>query len=189
MAYLVCTPAKAKEYITIRNAHLQAVNVEVNPEKCKTKSGAWLASNVTTTFRDDDMSILKITHRFNPIDSGLYKIASDLIGHINANAGKSSIVDFETVSQSVSKAIVQTRKKLKMSGSLADKNRVTFFEWPVFGSKGTNAETPEQFFDECAREIVNKYFIEKIEINTANGFIEMPSRFYKSKSLFLPTNF
>lgn len=120
----------------------------VDPTKCKSALGRWLAEHILTTRFDDDASLVKIV--IPATEEGLH--IKELAKKLAQQQRVESAAEAEAVYAGLEKWINERRKLLMVYGSALFEYRVIAFNWPVFGSRAAGgALTPEAYFDECAK--------------------------------------
>lgn len=140
-------PADA-ERINARPGVMSA-DYRVDTERC-TKLGGWLAEHIGTTRFDDDAS--QLTLMVPATEFGL--VVGELGQSLARDTKISNLQSAERVFGRLEAWIHQQRGVLDMYGDSLFSRRVFEFQWPVFGSrKAGDAETPETYFDACARQI------------------------------------
>lgn len=153
----VVTDELAQKYATLRPDHnhprfkpgIATIDLAVDPQKCETKFGRWLAERISTTRRDDDASILRLTLPRTEADISLAAFCERLKAHSIRDAS-----DHEAVMQQVERWIGEQRKVRAAYGDMLFSPRTIHFEWPVLGSRAAEGiDRPEAYFDLCGRQI------------------------------------
>lgn len=128
---------------------VMSANFQVNPAECKTAFGRWLAERISTTRRDDDMSILNLTTRQTEIDIAV----ADMAKRVTSNSIKNQ-ADFDRLLAQLGSWISEKQAVATAYGDHLFQHRTVEFEWPVLGSRAAEGvESPEAYFDLCAARI------------------------------------
>lgn len=130
--------------------NIMSADYTIDPAKCETKLGRWLAERIPTTRHDDDASNCTIIYPATEAgirltDMGKYWITERIIRNKQ---------DWERVRDTILKSIETLNNHIKVYGNALFLYRAASFAWPVYGSRAAEgAETPEQYFDICARQM------------------------------------
>jgi len=117
--------------------------------ECKTVFGRWLAENILTTRRDDDLSILWVKLRQTEADISL----ADITEKMRRNSVRSPS-DLEAVIKLFNAWSQGQKQFVEVYGEAMFQQRSIAFEWPVLGSRAAeNIESPAAYFDLCAARI------------------------------------
>lgn len=132
------------------NTGPNSLNYEVEPERCTTQLGAWLATHIDSTRFEDGGSRCSVV--LPCTEEGLRVL--DLANKLPAYKQIQSPSEAEELYTMLEGWIEERRGKLEMYGDDLFGFRVIEFEWPVFGSKAADqVKTPEAYFDCCAKQI------------------------------------
>jgi hypothetical protein len=122
---------------------------EVDPEKCTSKFGRWLAERVTTTRFDDDRATLSVTLRATEEDLHVRELAQRISSTSVRDAD-----DAERLHQLLLKWVEKRRGVIACFGEHCFTPRTIDFAWPVYGSAmAEHLDTVEAYFDLCAKRI------------------------------------
>ena len=128
---------------------IMSATFSFSPSECKSKFGAWLARNIRTTRRDDDLSVLNIELNTTHMEMWV----QDLAKSMNSVRMKSD-ADFERELAKIEGQLQNLRSIKEMHGPDVFKYRTIAFEWPVLGSRAAeHIKDPAAYFDLCARRI------------------------------------
>ncbi|MBU2734274.1 hypothetical protein HAQ00_00710 [Acidithiobacillus caldus ATCC 51756] len=123
----------------------------VDPGKCSSKLGQWLAENVATTRRDDDGSRVRL---LMPVTEAGARLSHTARHHALSITDQN---DLQRRIATIRYELDMLERTVAMYGSSLFDYRVESFEWPVFGSRDggwhDGVQTVEEFFDFCARRI------------------------------------
>jgi hypothetical protein len=127
---------------------LGSIQISFDPSQCRTAFGRWLAENIRTTRRDDDLSVVLLESPRTRAEQALADFTKSVA--IRAASEQEFVVRLEEIESWVA----DQRKVLKVYGSRHfDRNWITY-EWPVLGShQAEGIEDPNGFFDLCAARI------------------------------------
>ena len=126
-----------------------SADFEVIPSDCTTAFGRWLAERVTTTRRDDDLSILSLTLKPTEMDIALL----DLTRRVTATSIRNQN-DFERLLKQLEVWSLEKKAFADAYGDHIFQQRTVAFEWPVLGSRAAEGiESPAAYFDLCAARI------------------------------------
>lgn len=126
-----------------------SINLPIDPSRCQTTLGAWLADRIQTTRFDDDLSRLTLAWP----KTELRLSADEMIRTLEGNPLR-CYQDLEGFEQTVTAWLAERRKLLAAYGDILFARPFVPFAWPVFGSAAAaGAESPEAYFDYCARKI------------------------------------
>ena len=145
---------------------IMSADFPIDPAGCNTKLGAWLAERIFTTRRDDDVSLVRMVMPVTDAGAMLTNLGKAIAGMPHQGT-RIRFPGYQLTEQSdLNRAIESIRKHLtdielqvKSYGQLEFNLRTEHYQWPVFGSKvggiiNDGVDTPERFFDYCAREIL-----------------------------------
>lgn len=123
----------------------------VDPSACKTKLGAWLAEHAVTTRFSDPFSLLSIEVARSDEDAETTRF----LASVHQPCSLRSVADFERLQAEISAWLARRAAVVKMYGEVPFKTQSLTFKWPVFGSAvAMGADTPEEYFDLCAKIIL-----------------------------------
>jgi hypothetical protein len=126
-----------------------SADFQVDTSRCKSKFGAWLAKNISTTRHDDDGSWLSIQLNRTEADFHLAELAKELTALSVRNEAQFG----EAVARLESK-LDYLKRLVAMHGEAFFERRVIRYEWPVLGSRAAeHIDDPAAYFDLCARRI------------------------------------
>lgn len=128
---------------------IMSARFPVDPEKCTSKFGKWLAERITTTRFDDDRATLRVTLRLTEEDLHIREMAQRM-----TSSSVRSEADAESLHQMLERWIERRRSSIKCYGEHAFAPRTIHYEWPVYGSaKAEHLDTVEAYFDLCTKRI------------------------------------
>jgi hypothetical protein len=130
----------------------------IEPGKCETALGEWLATHIVTTRFDDDASACQIVLPHSQASLYLRTMANDLRNHTPAATPKEQ----ERAAAALAEQAKDLLSLLRAYPARALlRLQSVIYRWPVFGRRGTASMTPEQYFDHCA-----------IDIQSSGGVVE-----------------
>ena len=153
---LVATPDAIRKYFPdardprpLAKQGIMSADFPLNPSACRSKFGRWLAERVATTRFDDDLSVLSVHLPHTEEDIHVRNYAARLSVSAVRTEG-----DVKALHAQMLAWIEERRKVIAAYGDSCFRHRTVPFQWPVYGSAACReAETPEQYFDLCARMI------------------------------------
>lgn len=131
---------------------IMSADFPVDPARCKTSLGTWLATHIATTRFDDDASAVVLLLPQTEAGVRLLELQRHLPG-----ADVTQEATFLRVIARLRTALDEIERLRAMYGDALFERRVQRYAWPVFGSRAggvhDGVDTPEAFFDWCARSI------------------------------------
>lgn len=122
----------------------------IEPGKCETALGEWLATHVETTRFDDDASVCQIVLPHSQASLCLSAMADGLPSH--TRSGKP--IELESAAAHLA---CQAEELLSLLKTFPARTllspRSMMYRWPVFGRQRAVGMTPERYFDYCATAI------------------------------------
>ncbi len=123
-----------------------SANFQIEPARCQTKLGRWLAETVSTTRFDDDHHRLSLT-----VSSREEEIETKAAFERFTRFRISNLADFERLQTTVHGWLSERKGIVNAFGNRCFSARSFDFLWPVFGSAPVKcAQAPEEYFDMCA---------------------------------------
>jgi len=168
-----CTLAATPEAIAANgttgfaNARIPMAYFRVDPSECKTQLGAWLSQHVLSTERSDDASLVSMVMPVTNAGAMVANLGRAMTGQAVPQNGRrqphfpgymiTDFKDLERVLERIREELVHIEQQVFLYGKAELQLKTKNFEWPVFGSAAggwdRGVQTPEAYFDYCAREI------------------------------------
>ncbi len=115
------------------------------PQNCTTKLGAWLATHVSTTRFDDDLSNLRLVLPTRIIEMAVRQKMMQVGGRRIRDRSA-----LEKLKADLDQWFEQQIRICEVYGPHPFGFITTQFQWPVFGSAASKGDNPEEYFDHCA---------------------------------------
>lgn len=147
---LVATEARLREQgFEPRRPGAASAPFPIDPDRCTSALGAWLAREISTTRFDDDASRCCLV--LPSTEAGLHLAE---MGERLSRLKDIGPAAFSGLLAELARWIRDQRKRLDIYGDAMFRLRTVDYRWPVYGSSAAEgADTPEQYFDFCARAI------------------------------------
>jgi hypothetical protein len=151
----------------VETATIPTADFTIDPQKCKTKLGQWLAENISSTVRDDDGARLALVMPFTNSGLMLSNLGKAMAGQTYMKNHRvfpplpgsmiSSQAEFDDAIRVIRASLTAIETQVATNGPLVEFTPVKYsYKWPVFGSKvggWPNVRTAESFFDFCADDL------------------------------------
>jgi len=123
----------------------------IDPSRCQTKVGRWLAETVCTTRFDDDFHRLRLTSSTTEEEMKTRAAFERFMRFSITN-----LADFERLQAELHEWLLERKGVVHVHGNRCFSVCSFDFSWPVFGSTAVKSvQVPEEYFDMCAGLILS----------------------------------
>ena len=124
---------------------IMSADFPIVSQNCTTKLGAWLATHISTTRFDDDLSKLKLVLPTRVIEMAVRQKMNEVAA---LRIRDRSVL--EQLKADLDRWFEHQISICEVYGPHPFGFVTTQFQWPVFGAAASKGDTPEGYFDPCA---------------------------------------